>query len=583
MAVRIQMRRDSSANWTSNNPLLAEGEMGLELNTGRWKIGDGVNTWTALAYSNSIFSGPSVITDSSSGTALTITQTGTGNSFVVQDSASIDNTPFIINADGNVGIGTIALPNKLNVDGTVSVTNINTGYNTTVTSGGTLTLTYSSTNQQFFTGTNDHTVTLPVVSTLSLGTNYKIHNNSSGTITINSSGSNLIYVLPPQSTAQLTCILVTGTTAASWDVDTTFPDGYTTTTTAGDTTTLSVASSVHQFFTGTLDQTLVMPVASTMNVGMYYVINNNSSGTITIKTSALTDIVVLPANMTVNITCILNSGTTPSSWDVDYSGFTNITGTGSAVMSVGSTITNATITGQLTSSLATGTAPFVVASTTLVSNLNAQYLNGNASSFFAPISSPALDGTPTLLNIPAVDSNTSAIASTSFVIGQASAVTPNMDGTAAIGTSLRYARADHVHASDTSKASLSGATFIGDVIVPTPSNATHAATKAYVDSVSINTQTASYILVLSDVGKVIEMSSELENTITVPPFSDVAIPVGSSIDIIQYGAGQTTIVAGVGVILNAAGSKLKTSSQFSAVSLYKRAVDEWMVVGDLSA
>ena len=459
------MRRDSAANWTSNNPLLAEGEMGLELDSGRWKIGNGTSLWSALVYSNQIYTGSSVITDSSANTALRITQTGTGNALLVEDSTNVDNSPFIIDANGNVGIGTLSLPNKLNVDGTVSVTNINPGYSTTATSGGTLTLTNASTNQQFFTGTSNHTIVLPVVSTLSLGANYKIHNNSTGTITVNSSGSNLVYTIPPQVTAQLTCILTSGTSAASWDVDTTLPDGYTTTVTAAGTTTLTVASSVQQFFTGTLNQTLVMPVASTMNVGMYFIVNNNSTGTITIKTSALTDIVVLPANMTVNITCILNYGTTPASWDVDYSGFTNITGTGSAVMSIGSTLANATITGQLTSTLASGTAPLVVASNTLVSNLNAEYLNGNASSYFAPINSPSFTGNPVAIT-PAVDNNNTQLATTAFVVGQAASATPLMDSTAAVGTSLRYARGDHVHASDTSRASLTGAVFTGNISTP---------------------------------------------------------------------------------------------------------------------
>jgi len=463
MAVRIQMRRDSAANWTSNDPLLAEGEMGLELDTGRWKIGNGTSPWSVLVYSNQIYSGASVISDSSASNALRITQIGLGNALLVEDSTNVDNTPFIIDSNGNVGIGTISLPNKLNVDGTISVTNINPGYNATATSGGTLTLTNASANQQFLTGSSDHTIVLPVASTLSLGTNYKIHNNSSGLITINSSGSNLVYVLSPQVTAQITCILASGTGAASWDVDTdtTPTDKYSTTETAGATTTLTSASAQLQFFTGTLNQTLVMPVTSTMNIGMYFVINNNSTGTITIKTSSLTDIVTLPANMTINITCILNSGVTPASWDVDYSGFTNISGTGSPIMSTGSTIANATVTGQLTSTLASGTAPLVVASNTLVSNLNAQYLNGNASSFFAPISSPIFVGNPTA-DTAAVDTNSTQLATTAFVVGQASAATPLIDGTAAAGTSLKYARGDHVHPSGTASPIFTGNVTITD-------------------------------------------------------------------------------------------------------------------------
>jgi hypothetical protein len=53
----------------------------------------------------------------SSGVPLTITNTGTGNSFVVEDSASTDSSPFLIDASGNVGIGTSTPTTKLNIEG----------------------------------------------------------------------------------------------------------------------------------------------------------------------------------------------------------------------------------------------------------------------------------------------------------------------------------------------------------------------------------------------------------------------------------------------------------------------------------
>lgn len=48
--VRIQLRRDTAANWTSANPVLAAGELALETDTGQFKVGTGVATWTALSY-----------------------------------------------------------------------------------------------------------------------------------------------------------------------------------------------------------------------------------------------------------------------------------------------------------------------------------------------------------------------------------------------------------------------------------------------------------------------------------------------------------------------------------------------------
>ena len=56
-----------------------------------------------------------VVTDNSASPALRITQTGTGNAFVVEDESSTDATPFVIDASGNVGIGTIAPSAKVHV------------------------------------------------------------------------------------------------------------------------------------------------------------------------------------------------------------------------------------------------------------------------------------------------------------------------------------------------------------------------------------------------------------------------------------------------------------------------------------
>lgn len=51
MADKIQVRRDTAANWTSENPTLSAGEWGFETDTGKLKIGDGSTAWTSLGYS----------------------------------------------------------------------------------------------------------------------------------------------------------------------------------------------------------------------------------------------------------------------------------------------------------------------------------------------------------------------------------------------------------------------------------------------------------------------------------------------------------------------------------------------------
>jgi hypothetical protein len=88
----------------------------------------------------------------------------------------------------------------------------------------------------------------------------------------------------------------------------------------------------------------------------------------------------------------------------------------------------------------------------------------------APLASPSLTGTP-LSTTAAVDTNTTQIATTAFVVAQAGSATPVVNGTAAVGTSLRYARQDHVHGTDTTRAPLASPTFTGTPTLPTGTTA----------------------------------------------------------------------------------------------------------------
>lgn len=92
-----------------------------------------------------------------------------------------------------------------------------------------------------------------------------------------------------------------------------------------------------------------------------------------------------------------------------------------------------------------------------------------------------------------------------------------------------------------------------------------------------------YTLVLTDAGKMVTMSNASANTLTVPPNADVAFPTNTRIDVLQYGAGQTTIAAGSGVTIYSSGSKLKLTGQYSGATLWKKATNTWVLIGDLSA
>jgi hypothetical protein len=231
-----------------------------------------------------------------------------------------------------------------------TLTNEVQGYTTTATAGTTTTLTASSTYRQFFTGTLAQTIVLPVVTTLILGRSYEIANNSTGVLTIQSSGLNTIASLSPGITGVCTCIAITGTGIASWHFEFTSYDtapaelanlmGFTTTATAAGTTTLTNTSSSYQIFTGTTTQTIVLPVVTTLVQGWTFHIVNNSTGVLTVNSSGSNLVISVPAGVTTMCTCILNTGTTAASWEAGLTDFSTVTGTGSVVLSASPTFTS---------------------------------------------------------------------------------------------------------------------------------------------------------------------------------------------------------------------------------------------------
>jgi len=102
-------------------------------------------------------------------------------------------------------------------------------------------------------------------------------------------------------------------------------------------------------------------------------------------------------------------------------------------------------------------------------------------------------------------------------------------------------------------------------------------------TVTTNRQTASYTLVLADRGKLVEMNVATANNLTIPLNSSVAFPVGTQIDLSQYGAGQTTVVATGGVTIRSTNSWVKLNARYAAATLIKIGTDEWYLFGNLNA
>jgi hypothetical protein len=138
MATKIQVRRDTSANWTSLNPTLSSGEIGYETNTGKFKIGNGSTLWSSLDYflDSSDLSGyltaasasTTYLTQASASTTY-LTQSSASTTYLTQTSASTIYQPKVENVD-NTEIGYLngvtsliqtQIDSKLNrVDGSVT-------------------------------------------------------------------------------------------------------------------------------------------------------------------------------------------------------------------------------------------------------------------------------------------------------------------------------------------------------------------------------------------------------------------------------------------------------------------------------
>lgn len=234
----------------------------------------------------------------------------------------------------------------------------------------------------------------------------------------------------------------------------------------------------------------------------------------------------------------------------------------------------------------------------------------------APLASPALTGTPTAPTA-ATSTNNTQIATTAFVASKigayATSTSPKMNGTAAVGTEAKWAKGDHVHPTDTSRAaaaiSTGTALASGDGIIfadssdssklkkssitfdgSTTSKAltqkgtwetflqTHQSLFAPINSVT----GATYTLALSDAGKLIKASRSSAQTITIPANASVAFETGTEIEIVQYGSGAVTIAGASGVTIRSVDNSKTTAGIYNTITLKKMATNEWLLAGGLA-
>lgn len=298
--------------------------------------GSSTATWTLPAISGD------------TGTILNLYNRGSGN-VTVQCAGSDD---LYDGANGSVTSVTMAAGNSLQLydDGSYWLVVVPSsggggGGGPSPLMGGTSSSTsvmLSASDEYFvYTGSAASTWTLPTVSG-NTGAWMILSNRGAGTITLASNSGSQIYDAAALTTISITpglsvTLVNDGTywvvvdTSLTWDstnlnlsVNNLF-EGYTTTATAGTTTTLTVASDPVQVFTGTTTQTVKLPTTS-IPQGAQYLVNNQSTGAVTVKSSGSNTIVILAAGTSAVFTAAVATPTTAANWGSQYGGVSNVSG-----------------------------------------------------------------------------------------------------------------------------------------------------------------------------------------------------------------------------------------------------------------
>ena len=277
-------------------------------------------------------------------------------------------TPLIIGHGGTGVTSVTTAPTATAFSGwdankNLSANNVIDAYVTTATAAGTTVLTVASAYQQFFTGTTTQTVTLPVTSTLVLGQTFLVVNNSTGTVTVQSSGGNTVTAMVGATQAIFTCILTSGTTAASWSSD------YTSNVAGVSSITGTANQVIASASTGAVTLSLPQSIATTSAVtfgsvafspttqGIVGTATNNNASAGYVGEFISSQIVAGSAISlsTTTLTNLTSISLTAGDWDVKGNAVFSNTGTAS-LFSIGISSTSATFPdGSLIATLSSAT------------------------------------------------------------------------------------------------------------------------------------------------------------------------------------------------------------------------------------
>lgn len=593
MATRMQQRRGTASQWTTANPVLAAGEIGFETDTGKFKIGDGTNTWSLLKYFLNLdaldIDGDGFVTDAKVGVADGVASLDSDGLIPVNQLPDQHLTNKI-----NTKIAEIvgAAPETLNtLNELAAAIDNNAEYADNITAALELKAPKESPT---FTGT----VTAPTPdgsdnSTKVATTQYVQGNLATISTNLGNVGDDVITLqagVESLNTSMAEAQLDITNLQTSDGTMSTNLDALEVRVSGNDASISQLDASIETLETSISD---VSGDVSALDTRL-----TTAEGEITALETNLTNVTVDVTEVSAEVVTIQSNVTTLQS---------NVSTIDGNVDAIEVRVTSAeadiaaleTQTGNSDDHIAASLNVHGIANTadlatkSYADNAKTDAISTSATAIAlkADIDSPALTGTPTAPTATA-GTDTTQIATTAFVqdaielvIGTAPAALDTLNElAAAINDDSSYAAT--VTSELALKAPKADPTFTGTVALPAASSVTldgtalsvTLATKADNNSV-INTMSGSHTISSADVNNIREMSGG--GTISIPADNSFW-PVGAVVDVIQTGSSQVTVAGGSGVTVNATpGLKLRT--QWSSATILKRAANTFVVMGDLSA
>lgn len=519
MATRMQQRRGTAAQWTAANPILAAGEIGFETDTSKFKMGNGSSTWTALQYFANASELAAIIGDGAMPALL--------NSLDELAQAIGDDPQFYLTVGQNL---TNHQNDSTMVHGIVDTALLaTTGDVNTAATGAAVALAAHEADTTLVHGIADTALlaTTADVQAASTSAASALSTHTSDTTDVHGiSDTSVLATVTAVSTAKSEAIADAATTAdskiATHNSDTTDVHGI------GDTSLLATTADIT---THSDDTSNVHGILDTTVLVTQQELADAVSGAV-VDQSALAGVG-------------LDWNATSEAFDIDSTVATK-TYADDAVSTHNSDTTN--VHGIADTSLLATTADVAAVTKTSLGLGNVD----NTADASKPVSTAQSTAIATA-KAEAIADATSQV--NALLTGAPAALNTLDELAAALGDDANFA------ASVTTNLGLK------------------------VDSLTpISQKTASYTLSsLTERDDLIEMGSASALTLTIPTDATLDFPIGTSIDILQTGAGQVTIAPVSGTVTVNATPGLKLRTTWSSCTLFKRAANTWVVYGDLTA